>query len=197
MEKYLYLTRREWASTWVSGGEIPIVVASTYRSAERSGTRTPDENTIHESNVDAGSLLSYGISVRESQNVYIGSVVSPSGDPSKAVKLDVHIRKYLTEDGLILSLCNSKSSDICHRLGKQACVKILDVHNLKRLLDEQLGCESTMGACEYTYDHQRNHFLKSSSDAWQDEFRLFWPITRNAVAKLPAGVAKQIKMRPR
>lgn len=57
---YLYLTRPEWAETWISGGTVPIALASKYRSIEREGTLTPDENLIHDSPVDIASLRQMG-----------------------------------------------------------------------------------------------------------------------------------------
>ena len=36
-----------------------------------------------------------------------------------------------------------------------------------------------MKDCAYTDGHQRNHFLKSTKDAWQDEFRIFWNVHKS------------------
>ena len=108
---------------------------------------------------------------------------------------DIVHAKYYVEDGLILSLCNRKSSDIARKLGKTACVRIESIEVLKRTLDECFGIVGEMAPCNYTSDHQRNHFLKSTEDAWQDEFRIFWPIQEEKTVQIPGGLAKRVKLK--
>lgn len=50
---------------------------------------------------------------------------------------------------------------------------------LKKYIDEQLGCVGIYQRCEYTKTHQRNHFLKSKDDAWQQEYRIFWDTVKH------------------
>src|SRR3990167_1575715 len=120
MEKYLYLTKKEWSLTWVNGGIIPILPASTYLSRDRNGTMTPDENRIHDSPVDVTTLP--GIKFHENTSIkdftYVGNVFYGIRAP------DVASAQYYIEDGIILSFCNVKSKSIAQRLGKKACVKI-------------------------------------------------------------------------
>jgi hypothetical protein len=191
MEKYLYLTKHEWALTWVNGGIIPILPASTYLSKERSGTMTPDENRIHNSPVDVTKLP--GIKFSEGAGVknltYTGNVFNGVKAP------DVVNAQYYLEDGLILSFCNIKSRSIAQRLGKKACVKILNIHSLKYIIDEQLGVDGISGICDYTHDHNRNHFLKYNEDSWQNEYRIFWPLTEPRKVKIPKGTAVKIKLK--
>jgi len=49
-----------------------------------------------------------------------------------------------------------------------------------------------MRDCEYTDSHQRNHFLKSAKDKWQDEFRVFWKGNKMRMVKIPAGTAELV-----
>lgn len=189
MEKYLYLTKREWVDAWVNGGEVPIKLASSYLSSERKGTYTPDENRIHNSPVDITSLLDIenvrGLTMR---NNYIGSKRLP----------DAYNAEYRLEDGFVLSLCNSYSTYIEAKLCKEACVRIKDVGMLKHCIDKQLRQIGEMGSCRYRYDHQRNHFLKSSKDKWQDEYRLFWRSNNPEIVEkrimIPAGTAELVSV---
>ena len=100
------------------------------------------------------------------------------------------------EDGLVLCLTDKQPHwDVMHRLGKQCCVRIEDVHELKTVLDRQIGAVSEMGACEYTRSRAKlNHFLKGEQDAWQAEYRLFWKDQPNQNVTLPAGTASPVRL---
>ena len=193
LEKYLYLTKTEWVKTWIEGGQIPILPASTYLSDERAGTQTPDENLIHQSPVD---LLNMGLIGADDPTKVTIRRMTTSNIVINGVRLpDVTNGRYEREDGLILSFSNKKSKLIATRLGKVACVKILDIAALKKVIDEQLGIASEMHDCSYTDEHQRSHFLKSSEDAWQHEYRMFWPVTEPVTVMIPAGMAVAVKMK--
>ena len=190
MKKYLYLTKHEWCNTWVNGGIIPINPASFYLSPTREGTKTPDENLIHNSPVDIASLSSFGFHMENVKDLtFTNNIYNGISLPSFANA------DYYKEDGLILSFCNRKSNEICKRLGKIACVAIGSIESLKSIIDEQLGVEGMAGNCQYTQDHQRNHFLKSIEDGWQDEYRLFWPVKNACKVVIPAGLAKKVKLK--
>lgn len=189
MQKYLYLTKVEWTSAWVDGGEIPLSLASKYKRMDRDGIFTPDENLVHESTTDLLSLYPYvvfgaGAVVRNLQmtNVYVNGVRIP----------DIVGANLYKEDGLIQSFCNVFDVDIAARFGKAACVRIHDIDKLRKHIDKRLGVKSRFGDCKYTHDHQRNHFLKSSADGWQHEYRLFWPSDTERSVVLPAGVAEVV-----
>lgn len=185
--KYLYLTRPEWAETWVSGGQVPIALASTYRSVDRVGTMTPDENLIHDAPVDIASLRHSGFHFENVKGLtFTGNTLNGQLLPS------FENANYYTEDGLILSFSNVLSFDICARLGKAACVEILDVDALKAAIDDQLGVAGTAKNCTYTADHRRDHFLKSVHDEWQHEFRIFWPLCEGRNVLLPHGMARHV-----
>ncbi len=175
------------------GGTVPICLASTYLATIRKATYTPDENLIHDSPVD---LLNMGlIHAADPTKVTIRSMTTKNIVVNGVRLPDVTNGRYEREDGLILSLCNRKNSSIARRLGKRAGVRIHDVEKLKHLIDHQLGTTGIMGPCVYVEDHRRDHFTKSTEDAWQDEFRIFWPVLRDAKVLLPAGVARRIKLK--
>jgi hypothetical protein len=190
MSLYLYLNEHWHADTWVGGGMIPISPASTYKSLDRSGIYTPDENLIHKSDVDLKSFgraihIDPGADIREltMRGARIGGVLIP----------DIIDADYYEDDGLILSFCRRFKKPIARRMKKKACVKILDIGRLKSEIDEQLGAISLAAYCQYTHDHQRNHFLKSNLDRWQEEFRLFWPITEKVDVQISAGTAELMR----
>lgn len=190
MEKYLYLTEKEWSLVWINGGLIPIRPASTYLSNNRGGIMTPDENRIHDSQVDVTKLP--GVRFCEGASVknftYTGNVVNGVKAPN------VVNAQYYIEDGIILSFCNVGGNDIAKRLGKSACVKISNLISLKNLIDEQLGVVGVGGDCKYTNDHNRNHFLKSTEDSWQSEYRIFWPLTETRNVEILKGTATLIEL---
>lgn len=189
MHKYLYLTHAEWTAAWVNGGSVPLSRASKYKSMDRDGIYTPDENLIHESNIDLMSLKGF-VSFGENPSVrninFIGCSFNGIRIP------DVIGANFYTEDGLIQSFCNVFDVGIANRFGKAACVRIHDIDKLRKHLDKRLGQRSRFGNCEYTHDHQRNHFLKSVSDNWQKEYRFFWPNRDACSVELPPGVAEVV-----
>ena len=191
MQKYLYLTEIEWIDAWINGGSIPISLASTYLHDERGGNLTPDENLVHESPVDLKSLSPF-IHIADGANVKNLNITNSSMNGQRIP--DIVGANYYTEDGLILSFCNSFSAEIAERMKKKACVKILNMEKMRRKIDKQLGCRGIMGACKYTSDHNRNHFLKSADDSWQDEYRIFWRTTREKWIAIPTGTAELVSV---
>ncbi|MEG4316486.1 hypothetical protein U8L64_15885 [Pseudomonas sp. FIP_A4] len=187
MHKYLYLTKAQWVDTWVNGGSIPIALASSYLSDIRDGIMTPDENLIHESNIPIPSLQQHGIHIENTRNITITGFIS-----NGIRQPDILHANYYKEDGLILSFCNSFNREIAKRMGKEACVRILNIEKLRKSIDKQIGCKGIMKDCEYTSSHNRNHFLKHESDAWQDEYRMFWRTTRERWVVLPEGTAELV-----
>lgn len=188
MEKYLYLTELSWVEPWVNGGVVPLKCASSYKSIERHGIFTPDENLIDTSTHDINQFASV-ISIENSSVTFFGGEINGIKLPN-VMKID---RK--TEDGLVLCLANRRSNYIAKRLGKKACVKIFNIYELKDMLDEKIGVCSLMDKCEYTKTHLRNHFLKSELDSWQEEYRIFWPGVEAAEVKIKRDMAMQIPIR--
>lgn len=181
---FLYLTKKEWVGPWINGGQIPINPASTYRKMERKGIFTPDENLIYEA-THPYSLLHGVIEVENSKNVTIQNF-NINGIPID----NMHIKERRIEDGLILSFCNHFSVNTANRLKKEAAIEILDIELLIKTINQQINTECKKGNCRYTSGHNRNHFLKSSHDAWQDEYRLFWNYPKKHIAEIPKGVGK-------
>ena len=168
---YLYLEKREYAETWVSGGKIPIKLASCYRKDERSGIYTPDENIISSFPTPTRSwewLLQKTGNAKDGGN--INTIISMH--PFTGEKIEM---KW--SDGYILSFCTIKCSKVMQKLDKKICVQINDIFKLKKCIDEQMNCIGEYQRCKYTQTHQRNHFLKSKDDEWQQEYRIFWNTT--------------------
>ncbi|QMI05837.1 hypothetical protein [Citrobacter sp. RHB25-C09] len=188
MKKYLYLQFERYANTWINGGTVPLFKASKYRREDRLGIYTPDENQIDNS-THSDAIFDGRVKFGPNAQGYIGSLSAP-GIYMQNIVLD---RKV--EDGVILCLANRRSNFIAKKLKKEACVEIVDVIELKNILDEQIGITGVMGECSYTNLHHRNHFLKSSQDSWQDEFRIFWKDADDIEVKIPKGLAIRIPIR--
>lgn len=189
MHKFLYLLNQDYAYTWINGGSVPVSLASRYLSNKREGVRTPDENLIHESNVPIPSLKQFGLVIDEVSNFTI------TNSTGNGVKIpNIVGANFYTDDGLILSFCNTFSTEIAKQMNKKACVKILDFEKMKKKIDRQLGCKGVMKAVEYTTDHNRNHFLKSIEDSWQDEYRIFWKSTQERWVTIPKGTAELVAL---
>jgi hypothetical protein len=184
LRKYLYLTKVEWANTWVYGGVIPISLASNYLSQNRVGKLTPDENLIYQSQISVHELRKNGLDIRECKNLHFKNCSFGGLDIE-----ELHVN-YYTEDGIILSFSNLCSMSICKGLEKMVCVSINNMLSLKICIDEQLDSIGKMAHCMYTNDHLRTHFLKSAEDSWQDEYRMFWPINQEKWVQIPKGTAK-------
>lgn len=183
MNLYLYLTHAEWADSWINGGEVPFYVASRYRREERSGIFTPDENLIDSSTFDVKRISPY---IKFGEDVR-GLVLI--GNKFDGEVIDGTVTRY-HEDGLVICLCGKRSKFIARKLGKKACVKINDVVSLKKLIDDFTGIKGKEGRCSYTASHIRNHFLKSTYDEWQQEYRLFWHDVQDLKIQLPPNTAK-------
>lgn len=189
MKKYLYLSEKWHCEAWVNGGEIPIKIASTYLSNKRNGILTPDENLIHKGEYPVPSLMKFGIYIQEVKSLTITD--STSGTQRIPDIIDA---SYYKEDGLILSFCNVFDPEIAKRMGKVACVEIKDMDTLKDIISEQLSCDVIADYCKYTKSHERNHFLKSVNDKWQQEYRLFWKLLENKNVTLPPGIARVVPL---
>ena len=186
MKKYLYLTEIYYKKSWIEGGKVPLSLASRYVSAEREGVMTKDENLVFDSPLGMNGLLPF---------ISFGPAFQARDFPingfgaSGRVLQDMEINQYY-EDGAVLCLSNSCSEETARRFGKQICLRINDINVLKGEVDRQMGVASKMSACKYTDGPERNTFLKSSADSWQDEFRLFWLNCDARDVVLPPGMAE-------
>lgn len=191
---YLYLTNEDWVGTWVDGGKAPLWLASRYLCTERSGTSTPDETVVHETNfptevareIYAPIWSTFG-GMPEAFRHF--SIVNCEID---GVQMPNFAGSYFHEDGLVLCLSTSLRGRIMRHLHKRSCVRLLDVNALKRDLDRQIGVESEMRECEYTRSHVRNAFLKSIEDEWMHEFRLYWRGALPQEVTIPRGAAERV-----
>lgn len=192
---YLYLEKIEYAKTWVNGGTIPIKIASCYRADERSGIYTPDENII-DTTVD--HVINNGLN--PAIRMYPGNSITFSGCGlvrcyGEVKNLSGHYSIGI-QDGLILSFCRVKSKIVMSRLKKKICIQINDIFKLKKYIDKQLDCVGEYKSCKYTYKHNRDHFLKSKSDEWQEEYRIFWNIhhQKEIWVDIPKNMARICKL---
>lgn len=182
MTIYLYLEKEEYAKTWVDGGKAPICLASKYLHDKRDGTKTIDETKIREG-IPLSNYEQYGMFFGNMENYEI------SGNTYNGEKMPD--AKGYREDGLILSFCNDLSSDIARKLRKVICVEIIDIEKTKQEIDRQLGVVGVMRNCEYTTGHERNPFLKSVEDSWQNELRIYWKNQLHSQEVIiPSGTAK-------
>ena len=188
MEKFLYLKEKSWVQPWIEGGEVPLYNASKYKSAERDGIYTPDENLIDVSTHSVEQVFGDSVPIMGSNIIFEGAEINGVSYPF--IQVD---RTF--EDGLVLCLANRRSDEIAKGLKKLACVKILSIEYLKEVLDEQIGIKSLSGPCKYTTTHIRDSFTKSTLDSWQDEFRLFWPGVESRSVHIPQGIAIRIPIR--
>lgn len=192
MDLYVYLNEMSHVDAWTVGGEIPISPASTYFSAERKGTSTPDENLTYKSNIDARK---HGFNLQASGGGMITGIHRVGARDNMGPLPDIHVHEYSDSDGLVLCFCAVLDAEVATKFeNKKACVKIKDIEALKRSIDVQVGFVSKSDWCRYTNDHNRDPFLKSDEDSWQQEYRLFWP--RNDAKRvwvlLPPGVGELV-----
>lgn len=187
---YLYLTKTEYAGSWCDGGSVPVSVASKYRSIERVGTSTPDEVRQHRREGFPSDTLPYlyippNTPMRDNTwtNIQLGNRVYPNP------KIDQY-----EEDAYILCMATAVSRSLMKRLGKMCCVRIISISSLKRSLDEQIGSIGYKGGMRYTSSTNRGHYLKSSADSWQQEYRFAWPTAfkDDLWVEIPPGTAQRV-----
>lgn len=184
MKLYLYLTKREWSKTWIEGGTIPLNLASKYLSDNRSGINTPDENNQRElKNLDEkllgliGNMDDVPTKGKNSFKIDIGKISLDD----KVVAKNVQYKRFF-EDGYILSFSTKLEKSIMQKLGKEACVEILDFVKLFEHLNSQIEINGVHKKCEYTKGENRNVFLKSIKDEWQHEYRFYWKTNNNKIS---------------
>ncbi|VWX58933.1 hypothetical protein [Sphingorhabdus sp. 109] len=183
---FLYLNEIEYAKTWIEGGQIPLMRASFYRSAERNGTSTPDE--VRQFRWDGASPETFEGIANIGQNVQNIQFINfrSNGIPIPDTRIDVY-----EEDAFLLCLSHTKSKALAERFeNKKCCVEITDIS----LLISALGAFENVryGRVKYTKFDDRSHFMKSIKDAWQDEYRFVIPANkglREININLPPGVA--------
>ncbi|HCC6421779.1 TPA: hypothetical protein M6A56_004628, partial [Klebsiella pneumoniae] len=149
------------------------------------GVLTPDENLIDSSTFDVKSI-SPGITFAEGG---IARNIRFINCYSNGVVVNGTVNRHY-EDGLVICMATKKSKYIARKLGKTACVKINNINKLINCVNEHTGVIGVHGVCTYTATHERNHFLKSTYDQWQREYRMFWKGVGNIEVELPPGLGK-------
>jgi hypothetical protein len=189
--KFLYLTKEHWRLAWNHGGVIPIFPARKYLSEERSGTLTPDERIRTSKGAASVADISKGFKFPLGMSVSIKNLSINLNDGRGALPVDYETKPII---GYIISLSNNYSRTTQVKLGKECCIKIKDVDSLCSVIAAQLGVIGQHKRVLYTVSDDRDVFLKSSADHWQDEYRLFFPVeTKHSVAptwvNIPSGTA--------
>ena len=187
--KYLYLKAVDHVAAWTDGGEVPLSLASAYLAIERHETMTPDETYTHTvSNLSQAQADGLARNIDFSGGgggLHARTVKHSDGTTSEDVHWDV--KRW---DGLVLCMSNSENKEICKRMGKLACVAIDSPEQLFRVITAQLGIRGTHQCCLYTAKPDREPFLKSSRDAWQDEYRMFWRGGTERMVTIPPRTAR-------
>lgn len=169
---------------------MPIKKASAYKSQDRSGTLTCDENR-----------LDSGFNISGDDADFVRTIFSGSGGGlnARSIKLPggrtIHnvILNFAGWDGHILCFSNRQSKSLCRRMRKKACVLIKDPQALFDTISAQLGSVGSIGECEYTHGPERSVFTKSFRDAWQDEFRMYWSVDRDVTTvAIPPGTGRHL-----
>ena len=189
MKLYLYLEKIEFVSSWTEGGEIPLNLASKYKSDERIGIFTPDEVLQqHLENAPIEAINALGKISGDARVRMFNVTIQVGANQYKNVN---YYRG--TEDALILCLSTKLDKNLAKKLNKTACIEITDLKKLIHEFSKQIGVTGISGLCEYTLTDNRNHFLKSVLDSWQEEFRIVWKGIRDSkMVKVPKGIAKDI-----
>lgn len=190
---YLYLGQPEYAQTWVAGGRIPIFAAKKYLSVDRAGIYTPDElrqRTVSLTDPRAASGLDSFFGLASGTMSFNNCTINFEGD---AFPLQGTVKQDF-EDAYILCFSTEQSPHLMERLRKRACVKISDPAELKNVIDREMQQVSQAGLVEYTDHPNRGHFLKSSLDNWQSEYRFVWPRGGEATIwiDIPLGTASEV-----
>lgn len=172
---FIYLSKAEYATAWVRGGKVPIKLASTYKSAEREGIMTPDENN---------RTYIKGMTMKEVQNVIglpnemsKGGKINMNGCVLNGKCLEELRKEYY--DGIVLCLSCQLSKDIMNRLGKEVCVEINNPQELFDNISRQLKTLGRFERVSYTDSDNRDIFIKGIADSWQEEWRMFWELEKD------------------
>lgn len=185
--KYIYLNEFWHAEAWVNGGEIPFYLASKYRSTERRGVRTPDENQVLALRNPITTRPPFLITHPDEEYRQIAWLTRlPDG------RVEPRVADCGYVDGWILCMSNARNDELWCAEGKKACVEVRNEQELygqvlarllqKGAVDISVNPCCGRGECEYTDTAQRHAFLKSVDDSWQDEYRMFW---RQDIARHP------------
>lgn len=190
---FLYLTKAEWATSWINGGSIPLSKASDYLAAEQSGTMTPDEVKQRQS-VGLGAEIADAVDLDSVGSVWMTNC-TVNGLHGRSGQ--VHTAQ---QDSWILCFSNNLSVAIRDELKKPAdggaVVKISDPHVLLRAIDQQMGVQGHLAAISYTDSIDRSTFVKGLGSRAQREVRMAWDIVSEQpkMVEIPAGTAELVDL---
>lgn len=189
---FLYLTKKEFATAWVEGGTIPVSLASKYRSLERDGIYTPDENIARKLTGVPEDKFKRIVDIDESKlgkgssvNVNIGNFF----EDDKLVGKDIEYKAKFV-DGYILSFSHTASEEVMEKFkDKEVCLEIFNLQELEDEISSQLNIKGIIDKCKYTDGKDRDVFLKSVHDSWQDELRIYWePVEADPKQQLSVNI---------
>lgn len=189
MIAYVYLESLSFVNTWVNGGLLPISSIYKYKCEEdkREGNLTPDEGLIDTS---THPQEMFGIKATNS-TITIDNVFDV--DNGRLIARGAKVERY-NEAGIVLCASRELHKSIADKFNRKYCVRINNFRLLQELISKQLGVAGKIGICKYTSGHNRNCFLKSSKDFWQQEVRIFWKDLEPTKIKLPSGLAIQVEI---
>lgn len=186
---YKYL-ERQYMNSWINGGLLPLKPATSYlaQESERKGNLTPDEGKTLKGD---GLTNDRYAELREKADERV--VIH-----ARLVKLEsVYISHFIqdTWNGLVLCFSTVEDRRICTQFDKyDTCILIPDEDALFAHISAELGVEGRAGNCKYTEEPHRDVFQKSTKDGWQQEYRMFWPVTEPELrwVSIPAGTAHEL-----
>ena len=188
---YLYLERQEYVETWLNGGEIPLYMASKYKSSDRKGVNTPDEVIQRQSEGMFDQKNFNKIINLENAKGKIKIKIGLVQLGNEIIGENISINQNF-EDVLLFCVSTELSNLISRKLNKPYCVEIIDFQKLKSIMDKQIGIIGNNDICRYTKENNRNHFLKSKEDVWQKEYRIIWKnIKGEKSITIPSGICKK------
>jgi hypothetical protein len=189
MKLYRYLTKLEYAQVYINGGEIPIFPARSYLADERSGIFTPDE-VLQQNLVNAPIEAIHALGkISGYARIKFTNCSMTFADSNFT---NVHYNRN-EEDSLILCFATKLDKKLAEKLEKCICVEILNIDLLISEITKQLGVQPESGHCAYTEFDDRNHFLKSIEDSWQEEYRIVWKgLKDKVVVSIPSGIGKDV-----
>lgn len=189
MKLYRYLKELEHANAYINGGNIPLFPARSYLAEERTGIFTPDE-VLQQSltNAPIEAINALGKISGDARVRMFGATITVGDYTFK----DVNYYRG-TEDSLVLCFATKMDKSLAEKLGKTVCVEISEIDFLVNEISKQLGVQGESGHCTYTNSVDRNHFLKSTQDSWQEEYRIVWRgIKEQTIVKIPSGIGKDV-----
>ena len=132
---FLYLEKEEYVKTWLDGGEIPLSIASSYKSDYRGGVFTPDEvKQFEESGIVDEEEYRKLVNFDNSKGQIGINRVRIRNNQGKVVAEDLSVTQYFS-DALIFCVSTKCSKEQSIKFKKPYCIEILDFQKLNEVFD--------------------------------------------------------------